>query len=236
VNSNLSLAGSLNFGFSGGQYSEGHVVAQLGQTLLEGGDPIIYADKMVKAPMPLAGAPTQPRNIFQIEVLYDELVANESNESLARAGGWSMASPNVGVNAGSSDGAGKPYPGGGIELPMLPMAAEYKDTPVAGFTALVAQVSPAHHGADLVRGKGNRQYTAPFNTKEGKLVVDRKNAPFAVPQPYRALQATMVGFFESAFAGTGAPVIAGLPAPIRDVDGDGTPDSNDPDPVDPGKK
>jgi hypothetical protein len=46
----------------------------------------------------------------------------------------------------------------------------------------------------------------------------------------------MVGFFESAFAGTGAPVIAGLPAPKRDLDGDGTLDATDPDPIDKNKK
>lgn len=237
VNSNLALAGSLNFGFLGATYSEGHPVVLLGQTLLEGGDPIAYADKIVKAPMPLAGAPTNPRNIFQIEVLYDELVANESNEALARAGGWSMAAPNVGLNAGSSDGSGAAFRSGGIVVPTLPAAPDgYKDTPVAGTTALVAQVSPAHHGADLVRGVGQRTYRIPFNTAEGKLVVDRLNASFAVPCPYRELQASMVGFFETAFAGTGAPVIKGLPAPTRDVDGDGTPDQSDPDPVDKNKK
>jgi dienelactone hydrolase len=237
VNSNLSLAGSLNFGFSGGSYDEGHLVVLLGQTLAEAGDPIAYADKMVKAPMPLAGQPTQPRNIFQIEVVYDELVANESNEALARAGGWSMASPNVGLNAGSSEVSGAAFRSGGIVLPFLPASSSgYKDTPVAGTTALVAQVSPAHHGADLVRGSGDRTYRIPFNTKEGKLVVDRLNASFAVPCPYRELQATMVGFFESAFAGGGAPVISGLPAPIRDLDGDGSADSSDPDAVDKNKK
>jgi dienelactone hydrolase len=238
VNSNLSLAGSLNFGFLGGSYDEGHLVVLLGQTLAEAGDPIAYADKLVKAPMPLAGQPTQPRNVFQIEVVYDELVANEANESLARAAGFSMATPNVGPNAGSSDGSGAPFRSGGIVLPMLPAApAEgYKDTPIAGVTALVAQVGPAHHGADLVRSTGDRTYRLPFNSKDGKLVVDRLNASFAVPCPYRELQATMVGFFESAFAGTGAPVIAGLPAPKRDTDGDGTDDATDADPVDKAKK
>jgi dienelactone hydrolase len=238
VNANLSLAGSLNFGFLGGSYDEGHPVVVIGQALMDAGDPISFAERLSKNPAPLAGAATQPRNVLQIEVLYDELVANESNEALARAAGWSMASPNVGLNAGSSDGSGASYRSGGIVLPMLEPqpAAGYKDIPVAGSTALIAQVGPAHHGADLVRGTGNRQYRIPFNTKEGRLVVDRLNATFAVPCPYRELQASMVGFFESAFAGGGAPVIAGLPAPARDTDGDGAPDSSDPDAVDENKK
>lgn len=238
VNANLSLAGSLNFGFLGGSYDEGHPVVVLGQTLMDGGDPISFAERLSKSPAPLAGAPTQPRNVLQIEVLYDELVANESNEALARAAGWSMASPNVGLNAGSSEKSGAPFRSGGIVLPMLPPppAGGYKDTPVAGATALIAQAAPAHHGADLVRGIGNRQYRIPFNSKDGKLVVDRLNGTFGVPCPYRELQASMVGFFESAFAGTGAPVIAGLPAPVRDLDGDGAPDATDSDAVDKNKK
>lgn len=234
VNANLSLAGSLNFGFLGGSYDEGHPVVIIGQALMDAGDPISFAERLTKSPAPLAGQPTQPRNVFQIEVLYDELVANESNEALARAAGWSLASPNVGPNAGASDASGTPFRGGGIVLPMLPPAPAggYKDTPVAGATALIAQVSPAHHGANLVRGIGNRQYRIPFNTKEGKLVVDRQNATFGVPCPYRELQASMVGFFESAFAGGGAPVIADLPAPRRDTDGDGADDPSDADPID----
>lgn len=238
VNANLSLAGSLNFGFLGGRYDEGHPVVVIGQALMDAGDPISFAERLSKSPAPLAGQPTQPRNVFQIEVLYDELVANESNEALARAAGWSMATPNVGLNAGASDLSGAPFRSGGIVLPMLPAAPPegYKDTPVAGATALIAQVAPAHHGANLVRGIGNRQYAIPFNTKDGKLVVDRLNAPVGVPCPYRELQATMVGFFETAFAGTGAPVIAGLPAPVRDTDGDGAADSSDPDPIDKNKK
>lgn len=237
VNAQLSLAGSLNFGFVGGQYSEGHPVVALGQTLAEGGDPIAYADKIVLSPTPLAGAPTKPRNVFQIEVLYDELVANEGNEALARAGGWSMATPNVGLNAGVGDLASHaPYRGGGIVLPMVdPDASGFHDTPVAGVTAIVAQVSPATHGADLHRSKSNRQYRIPFNDDKGKLVVDRLANQFDAPCPYRELQDAMVRFFDDAFAGK-VPVVSGLPAPVRDLDADGALDGADVAPADPASK
>lgn len=237
VNAQLSLAGSLNFGFLGGQYSEAHPVVALGQALAEGGDPIAYADRIVKTPMPLAGAPTKPRNVFQIEVLYDELVANEGNEALARAGGWSMATPNAGLNAGVGDlRSHAPYRGGGIVLPTVdPDATGFHDTPVAGVTALIAQVSPATHGADLHRSKSNRSYKIPFNDDKGRLVVDRLGTSFDAPCPYRELQDAMVRFFDDAFAGK-VPVITGLPAPVRDLDGDGAPDDTDSAPADPASK
>ena len=39
------------------------------------------------APHMVATKPTKPRNILQIEVLFDELVTNEADEALARAAG-----------------------------------------------------------------------------------------------------------------------------------------------------
>ena len=236
INAQLSLAGALHFGFVGGQFNEGHPVVTIAQTLGEGGDPIVYADKLVKAPMPLLGAPTKPRNILQIEVLYDELVANEGNEALARAAGFGMATPNVGANAGLADLASStPFRGGGIELTQLtPAATGFHDTPVPGVTALVAQVSPAQHGANLVRSRANRSYEIPYNTPEGRLVLERRDG-IAVPCPYRELQDVMLRFFADAFEGK-VPVVTGLPAPVRDLDGDGAPDGTDPQPANPAAK
>lgn len=233
VNSNLAIAGSLNFGLRGAVFGEFHPLVGIGQTLMEMGDPIAFADRLVTKPAPLAGAPTKPRNILQIEVLYDELVANEADEALAVAAGYGMATPNVGANSGASDKSGKPYPTGGITIPQLtPDGAGFHDTPQPGVTALVAQVSPASHGADLVRSTGDRQYLIPFNTPEGGFNPVRIDKPVSVPQPYRALQASMIGFFGDAFADK-VPTVSGLPPPVRDLDGDGKPDESDPSPLDP---
>lgn len=171
TNSNLPLAGTVNFGFGAAAYTEAHPVVVTAQAIAEAGDPIAYASRLVKSPAPLAGAPTGPRNILQIEVLFDELVSNECNEALARAAGYGMASPNVGPNAGIADLASrKTYPGGGIKLEVLPAAPDgYHDVPKAGVTAILVQASPAHHGADLVRSKGTRSYRIPFNKPDGKL-------------------------------------------------------------------
>jgi len=234
INSNLTLAGTVNFGFGRVAYTEAHPVVVIGQTLIEGADPIAFAKRLVTDPAPLAGAPTPPRNVLQIEVLFDELVANEGNEALARAAGYGLATPNVGPNAGMADLASRqPYRGGGIKLDILPAPPPdgYHDTPKAGVTALLIQASPGQHGHDLTRSKGNRNYRIPYNTMDGKLELNRQDL-VPVPCPYRALQETMVGFFQGAFDGK-VPVVTGFAAPIRDTDGDGRPDDSDPLPVAP---
>jgi hypothetical protein len=116
-----------------------------------------------------------------------------------------------------------------------PDADGFHDTPQPGVTALLAQVSPAQHGANLVRSTGNRAYHIPFNTKDGKLSLARLNGSIRVPCPYRALQDAMVRFFDDAFAGK-VPVVSGLPAPVSDYDGDGVPDDVDANPADPESK
>ncbi|MDB4937165.1 MAG: Lipase-like protein [Labilithrix sp.] len=215
INANLALAGTVNFGFGGTSYIESHPVVVVAQTLIEAGDPIAYADRLVMKPAPLASAPTTARNILQISVVFDELVANESNEALARAAGYALASPNVGLNSGVADlVTHAPYRGGGIKLPILPEAADgYHDVPVAGSTAILVQASPAQHGEDLVRAKCNRTYRIPFNTPDGKLDNTRQD-PSPITCPYRQLQDTMVRFFGDAFEGR-VPVVAGFATPTR---------------------
>ena len=215
INSNLSLAGAVNFGFGATLYTEAHPVVVLAQTLIEAGDPIAYADRLVTKPAPLAGAPTKARNILQISVVFDALVANEANEALARAAGYSLASPNVGPNSGMADLTSlTPYRGGGIKLPILPEApAGYHDVPVAGSTAILIQASPAQHGLDLVRSKCERTYRIPYNTQDGKLdLVAQERAPITCP--YLGLQVTMLRFFGDAFEGR-VPVVVGFPVPAR---------------------
>ena len=215
INANLALAGTVNFGFGAATYTEAHPVVVIAQTLIEAGDPIAYADRLVLKPATIGTVPPAARNILQIEVVFDELVANEASESLARAAGYGLASPNVGLNSGASDLATHaPYRGGGIKLPILPEAPDgYHDVPVAGSTAILIQASPAQHGEDLVRAKCNRTYKIPFSTPDGKLDLTRQD-PAPITCPYRALQDTMVRFFGDAFEGR-APVVIGFTPPTR---------------------
>jgi hypothetical protein len=117
---------------------------------------------------------------------------------------------------------------------LTPDATGYHDTPQPGVTALIAQVSPAQHGANLVRSKGERSYKIPYNTKEGRLSLERQDAA-PVPCPYRDLQEVMLRFFADAFDGK-VPAVTGLPIPIRDLDGDGATDDADRAPADPSVK
>ena len=215
INSNLALAGTVNFGFGATLYTEAHPVVVIAQTLIEAGDPIAFADRLVMKPAPLAGAPTKARNILQISVVFDALVANEANEALARAAGYALASPNVGLNAGVADLATlAPYRGGGIKLTILPEApGGYHDMPVAGSTAILIQAAPAQHGEDLVRAKCERTYRIPYNTPDGKLDLTAQ-APEPITCPYLGLQDTMLRFFGDAFEGR-VPVVTGFPVPTR---------------------
>ncbi len=91
--------------------------------------------------------------------------------------------------------------------------------------------SPATHGADLVSSRGTRSYGVPFGSKTGgggPFTRFDSTQQYKVRNPYRELQASMVGFFETAFAGQAKLVPP--PAPRRDTDDDGKPDADDDNP------
>jgi hypothetical protein len=203
--------------------------------LTDAGDPINYASRMVLDPAPLAGAPTKPRNVLQIEALYDELVANEAGEALASAAGFPLAVPNVGSNAGTRDLKSDANNHGHVTFaPAAPDANGIHDVPVAGVTAVLVQTSPAQHGSDLVRGKGKHSYAIPyalFDTDSPFNPLDT-GKQFYVRDSYRELQAMVTGYFAGAFAGQ-TPAVAGFRPPVRDFDDDGALDDVDRDPSDP---
>jgi hypothetical protein len=236
INAQLGAAGALNFGFTGDTFDEAHPMVVIGQTIAEAGDPIAYAKEMITAPAPLAGAATKPRNYLQIEAIYDELVANEGNEALARAAGFPMAVPNVGSNAGIADIVHIDANPQRITFPQaMPDAKGIHDVPMAGITAVLVQASPATHSDDLMSSYGNRNWEIPYNVTDPNQIAFRKLDAYKVKTPYRELHAVVTGFLDGAFAGAGAPSVTGLPTPIRDADGDGKTDDVDPNPNDPTK-
>ncbi|HEX7663540.1 MAG TPA: hypothetical protein VF407_03475 [Polyangiaceae bacterium] len=231
IGMSLSAAGGLYFSFSGDTFDEGHPLISLGQTLVDPGDPLTFAGFLVTSPQPIGGASTSPRNILQTEVVYDEIVANEANEALARAGGYGFAVPNVGSNSGVLDMKDLTKRVGAVTLPdVQPDAAgAIHDTPTAGHTAVVVQVSPATHGEDLVASTAKRSYVAPFTHPFVSLDNDKT---YTVRTSYRSLQAAADTFFADAFAGQ-VPRVSGFAAPVRDLDDDGAADDVDADPNDP---
>lgn len=226
-------AGALNFGDAGDQLTDSHLLVSLIQTIVEPGDPLLYASHLVTAPHPLAGNPTKPRDVLQTEVIFDELVTNEADEALARAAGFSLAGPNVGSNAEVADLARPDQNPWAVPLATVTGDANgIHDTPVQGTTAVVVQVGPGTHGSDLVQSKGTRSYKAPWALYDTLAPFPKLTTSYQVRCPYRELQATVTGFFSSAFQGV-TPTVAGFKAPVRDLDDDGTPDATDPDPNDP---
>jgi dienelactone hydrolase len=236
VSNQLNLAGAFNFGFQSDQFTESHLLTTLVQTIEDPGDPLFYAQALQLLPHPLKGTPTKPRNVLQIEVLFDEVVANESNEALARAAGFPLATPNVGSNAAIRDLKAPDANPARIVFPEAKPDANgvIKDAPGAGYTAVLIQTAPSQHGADLTTKSCRHEYKAPwalFDTNEPFTHFDATQQ-YGVTCAYLETQATVTQFVKTAFAG-GAPEIKGFKAPVRDLDGDGTLDATDPDPNDP---
>ena len=226
----LAAAGGLFFGLNGDTYDEAHPLVVLGQAIVDPGDPLTFAKFLVTSPQPVGGI-AKPRNILQTEVLYDELVANESGEALARAAGYGLAVPNVGSNAGVLDVKDLSHRAGTVPLTDVQPDANgaIHDTPISGVTAVVVQISPAVHSEDLVSSTAKRLWAIPFTHPFSQLDTNKQ---YSVRTSYRAIQATAASFFADAFAGE-APKVAGFTPPIRDVDDDGAADDVDADPNDP---
>jgi len=248
ISQNLKLAAGLNFGLSMDKFNESHPLVTLLQTIADPGDPLNYAGLLVKSPRSVGGAAIKPRNILQIEVVYDELVPNEANEALARAGGWGLATPNVGSNAGISDIKTIANNPGRVPLPDVAPGSDgfIKNTPVAGVT--VVQTSPSQHGSDWDSLYTKRSFSIPygrFGESEPFPKVSAAAGSYTLGTSYLRLQSTVATFLADGFAGdvprvnTNQPTATdpgGFKAPIRDVDGDGVADDVDPDPNDPTKK
>ncbi|HEX8791689.1 MAG TPA: hypothetical protein VF765_12125 [Polyangiaceae bacterium] len=232
VSASLNQAAGFNFGLLEPTFDEGNVLIPLLQTIVDPGDPLEFASNIVQSPQPLAGQPTKPRNVLQFEVVWDEWVPNESNEALARAGGWGLASPNVGPNAGVLDFKNLADNPGRMALPTVQAQSDgtIHDTPAAGVTAVMVQESPATHANNMTSSTGGRSFCIPYaNYAIGMPFTSV--TPFTVPCPYLKTQATIERFLSDGFAGK-VPAVVSPETPVRDLDADGVPDDMDPNPCD----
>ncbi len=221
IASSLSQAAALNFGFANGRFAAGHPILQLLQHIVDPGDPLLYAGNIITAPITMNGVQNSRKDVIQIEALWDETVANASNEALARAAGFPLAEPSVGSMAGVP--LGSAMPSGGV----------ISGVPMAGTTAVLVQAGPATHSSDLFSAKGKHHFkhpTALFDTLDPFPVLP---GDFSINEPYLPLQTMMTGFFAGAFKGGMAPPVSGFPTPALDFDGDGFPDATDAAPEDP---
>jgi dienelactone hydrolase len=235
----LREAAGLNFGIVHGTLDEGHPIVNLIQAAVEPGDPLSLAGNIVLHPQPLGGQPTQPRDVLQFEVLYDEWVPNEANEALARAGGWGLAQPNVGSNTGIVDYKNLANNHQRLPLPTVAPQSDgtIHDTPAQGVTAVVVQVSPGTHADNLVSSSGTREYCIPFanfSTGEPFNLLPQSQF-FTVKDPYLQSQATLTKFLSSGFAGgvPAVPTVTVNQTAVRDLDGDTYTDDADAAPCNP---
>jgi len=220
----------LAFGVTGQYVDWSNPLAAIAQTVLDPGDPLAYAPYLLKSPGTIHGTKIPPRNILQIEALYDETISNDASEALARAGGWGLASPNVGSNADVTtldevrDPSKVPYP---TLLPTVTPdgSSLIHDTPVQGTTAVLVQVTGQHY-RNVLQSSDLRAYPVPFNRSTAALAT-----PYSVAQSFVAQQDMIASFLTSSL--TGVPALGPVVAPVRDVDEDGNPDATDPDPNDP---
>jgi hypothetical protein len=219
----VGTAGGLTFGLFADRLDSSHPLVSLLQSILDPADPLTHARGLVTSPATVNGVPNPPKSVILVEALWDELVANEGSEALARAAGMSLVVPNVGPN-------------GGVALPeVMPGAGGViQGTPVAGATAVLVQASPATHGSDLYNARGVRHYAIPFG-QPGPAPFPVLPSDVPVREPYLGLQAMSVPFFASFFAGE-VPKVTQIPVPRRDFDDDGVDDAQDPAPQDPAGK
>jgi dienelactone hydrolase len=221
IATSLNQAAALNFGFASGRFAASHPILQLLQHIVDPGDPLLFAKNIINAPLTINGVKNPPKDVIQVEVLWDETVSNQANEALARAAGFPLAEPSVGSMTQIPLGSAKPS--GGV----------IADVPFAGTTAVLIQAGPATHASDLFSAKGNHHYKHPTGLFDTLDPFPTLPSDFAVSQPYLPLQTMMTGFFAGSFAGGGAPPVKGYPTPVLDFDGDGFADAMDAAPEDP---
>ncbi|MFO0659760.1 MAG: hypothetical protein U0165_08010 [Polyangiaceae bacterium] len=220
----LSLAAVANFSLTlDTPVRPAHPILPILQTTLDPADPLLYAKHIALDPVTINGAKNAPKNVVQIEVAWDDIVPNPSNEALIRASGFALASPSVGSLAN-------------VELPTI----EPKDGVISGYpgndaTAVAVQASPATHGSDFYSRDGERKYKPPYAQFDQDNPFPLQLPKLPVTEPYLELQTMAVGMIQSVFDGQPGQV-KGFPTPVLDFDGDGVPDESDSNPLDPTKQ
>jgi hypothetical protein len=182
----------------------------LAQTVLDPGDPINYAPYALKNP--LVGG--RPKNILQIEVMWDHLVPNSSNEALARAFGLKLLRPYY-HQVPSLDEVTSPYTGEN------------------GFTSALVQYFSAGHGTDIGSQYFDLQWQLgfPFETGQRFRKLDpcssENDRPWChLASPIRQVQNQVVRFFTS-YLQKGLPEIISTFTPETDFDHDGYTDEEE---------
>jgi hypothetical protein len=102
---------------------------------------------------------------------------------------------------------------------------------VSSQTAILVQYSPATHGENWSAERGEVEYV-PGYPFEGDDPFPELPKPITIKEPIYGTLAQVTEILQTHFDGQPPRVRSTVP-PVRDFDGDGKPDSSDPDPLDP---
>lgn len=192
-----------------------HPLVGILQTIFDGADSLTFARHVLKDRFVVENQYLGRRHVVAIEVMNDEAMPNRATEALARAFGMHVLKPNLEVPSGlfqiESPGSGN----------------------VNSQTAILVQYEPATHGYNWSAETGLREYV-PGGPFEGEEKFQKLPKSITIREPIYETHAQVAEILETYFAGMD-PRVRSTKPPERDFDGDGKPDTTDPDPHDPEK-
>jgi pimeloyl-ACP methyl ester carboxylesterase len=192
-----------------------HPLVGLLQNVFDGADSLTFGRHVLKDRFMVENEYLGRRHVVCLEVLHDESMPNEATESLARAFGLHVLKPNLATPEGlfqiESPGAGN----------------------VNNQTGILVQYSPATHGYNWSAEHGDLEYV-PGGPQEGDERFPKLDDKITLVEPIYETHAQVAEILSTYFAGQN-PRVRSTKAPVADFDGDGKPDTTDPDPLDPEK-
>jgi dienelactone hydrolase len=192
-----------------------HPLVGMLQAIFDGADSLTFARRALRDRFVIENAFVGNRHVVCIQVIDDEIMPNLATEALARAYGLHVLKPNVDVPAGMLQ----------IESPAA--------LNVNNQTAVLVQYAPATHGRNWSAERGTVEYL-PGYPHDGDDRFPKLPSSITIDEPiYETLE--QVSEILATFFASGAPRVRTTHTPVRDFDGDGTPDESDPAPYDPTK-
>jgi len=186
------------------------------QAVIDGADPLTYAPHVLRDRFAIGGRTLGPRSVIAIEVIGDQVLANVGTDALAQGLGLDVLAPYLDLPEGLS--------------PVTSPAAGNRD----GQTAVLVQYAPATHGANWSAERGTLRYLPNFPAA-GEVRFPLLPDPVTIDNPIYETLSQVFEVLHSHQAGE-APRVRMTKMPVRDFDGDGTPDEQDPAPYDPASR
>jgi len=184
-----------------------HPLVNLAAAIAEGGDPLVYAPYVLRAPFPFASGPRARANVLVTYAVDDELLPNIATHALLRALGIPIVDPFV----------------------LKVDAMETKKAPFSGNfpigTGAAMQYAPANHGLGYVRWE-TRIYMPGHPQEALEDPYPQLEAMIKVEMPIREHAAQVTHFFQTAIDQKSAEVMV-TKAPAADFDGDGVSDEDE---------